>query len=62
LDKNDNVIDEMPGLPYVLESGSIFGYSNLLVGKPRVAGFKVTVVDPNQNDLAETYERHFEPM
>jgi hypothetical protein len=48
LDEEDNEIDEMPNLPFCLQPGAIFEYSRLLVGKPQAAGFKVTVVDPNQ--------------
>lgn len=34
LDEDDNVIDEMPNLPFSLQPGAIFEYTKLLVGKP----------------------------
>jgi hypothetical protein len=49
LDEEDNVIDEMLSLPHVLKPAAIFEYSKLLVGKPKAVGFRMTVVDPNQN-------------
>jgi hypothetical protein len=48
MDEDDNVIEEMPDLPFCLQTGAVLEYSKLILGKPQAAGFKLTVVDPNK--------------
>ena len=50
LDEDDNVIDEMPNLPFSLQPGAIFEFTKLLVGKPQAEAFSFIIVDPNRNN------------
>ncbi len=47
LDEDDNLIEEMPGLPVPLQPATLFQYQTLLMNKPVATNFRFVIQDPN---------------
>ena len=54
MDEDDNVIEEIPGLPIPLLPARLFEYQTLLMqNKPAATNFIVKIYDPNQRTTKE---------